>query len=511
MQAVLDSNFWLSVHVLIIVLGYVAVIIASTIGHAHALYLFRFSDSPASARRYRSMLLSLRIALLFIFIGTMLGGLWADQSWGRFWGWDPKENAALLLILWLSIILHLRPAGMINEFGLSLFSAASSLVLIFSWFGVNLMAVGLHSYGWDARSGLFIAVFTLLETIFLLCMIIRYKKSGEMMKDGARKYKILHIEALNDDYLAVELSPAIRTVPGQSITLRLRHGGQTLLRAYSLSNYKRSSFIVQRRQEGLAWDYFLSEARPGAELSGGLGGGSFTLIDPAFGGHELPRREVFAALGIGIAPILSMLRYRAKHEAPANMDLFWALSPGRDEPIRKELYRIVESLPQLGLHLFETERIDLQRILSSLEPGSLEQGEVEFTAFYLCGSFIEELEKQKKDLGFSPGFWKTESFTPAVQRNARPEGMHSLLLKPSGRVIELRAGESIMDAFIREGIESNGECLVGQCRECACNLLSGTIIMDEPNVLNKGRVHSGPVLICCGYPKPILSWRIDRY
>ena len=494
LQAVLDNNFWLSVHVVVIMLGYVAVIIASLLGHAQAFALLKAPDSPASTQRYRSMLMSLRLALLLIFIGTMLGGFWADQSWGRFWGWDPKENAALLLILWLSIILHLRPTGLTNEFGLSLFSAASSLVLLFSWFGVNLMAVGLHSYGWNTGSGLLIVIFTLCEAIFLVLMIVRYKGAGK--NNDLRKYQILHVHALNDDYLAVELSPAIHTVPGQSITLRLRHDGQPLLRAYSLTDYQRSTFIVQRREGGLAWDYFVNEARPGTGLYGGTGTGSFTLTDPAFGKHTIPRVEVFAAHGIGIAPILSMLRYRAKHAAPATMHLFWALSPQRDEPLREELRHIQKALPQLHIHLFENEKINMNTVISGIEPE-----DVEDATFYLCGSdgFVNDFEPNEADR--ISGVWKTEAFTPALNRIQRPEEHHSVLLKPAGTVMEIQAGQSIMEALNQAGMSTRGNCLVGQCGECACNLLSGTVVMDEPNALRKGRVHSGSVLICCAYPE----------
>src|SRR5208282_4065317 len=64
-------------------------------------------------------------AMLLSFVGTILGGIWADQSWGRFWGWDPKENGAVLIVLWNAMILHVR----------------------WSWFGTNMLGIGLHSYG----------------------------------------------------------------------------------------------------------------------------------------------------------------------------------------------------------------------------------------------------------------------------------------------------------------------------------------------------------------------------
>jgi ABC-type transport system involved in cytochrome c biogenesis permease subunit len=86
-------------------------------------------------------------ATLFSFVGTVLGGIWADQSWGSFWGWDPKENGALIIVLWNALILHLRWGGMIRERGLVVCAIGGNIVTSWSWFGVNMLGIGLHSYG----------------------------------------------------------------------------------------------------------------------------------------------------------------------------------------------------------------------------------------------------------------------------------------------------------------------------------------------------------------------------
>jgi len=91
-------------------------------------------------------------ATLFSFVGTILGGIWADQSWGRFWGWDPKENGALLIVLWNAIILHSRWGGFIRERGLAVMCVFGNIVFSISWFGVNMLGVGLHSYGFMDRA-----------------------------------------------------------------------------------------------------------------------------------------------------------------------------------------------------------------------------------------------------------------------------------------------------------------------------------------------------------------------
>jgi ABC-type transport system involved in cytochrome c biogenesis permease subunit len=86
-------------------------------------------------------------ATLFSFVGTVLGGIWADQSWGRFWGWDPKENGALIIVLWNALVLHARWGGLIRERGLMNMAIVGNIVTSWSWFGVNMLSIGLHSYG----------------------------------------------------------------------------------------------------------------------------------------------------------------------------------------------------------------------------------------------------------------------------------------------------------------------------------------------------------------------------
>ena len=90
-------------------------------------------------------------ALFFSFIGTVLGGLWADDSWGRFWGWDPKENGALMIVLWNAAVLHARWDRWIGPRGFALFTIGGNIVTAWSWFGTNQLGIGLHSYGFHQR------------------------------------------------------------------------------------------------------------------------------------------------------------------------------------------------------------------------------------------------------------------------------------------------------------------------------------------------------------------------
>jgi ABC-type transport system involved in cytochrome c biogenesis permease subunit len=151
MQAVLDTNFWLATHVTTVTLGYTATLVAGFFAIAlnfrmqastiHHIYQDR---KPLTARRT-----AVCFATLVSFVGTVLGGIWADQSWGRFWGWDPKENGALLIVVMNALILHARWAGMIKERGLAALALVGNMVTVWSWFGTNQVGVGLHAYGFN--------------------------------------------------------------------------------------------------------------------------------------------------------------------------------------------------------------------------------------------------------------------------------------------------------------------------------------------------------------------------
>jgi len=184
LQAVLDTNFWLATHVTAVTLGYASTFVAGLLGIAFVfLGLFtpilsqklggrreaarglaagggaRTNIKAAEPRHPYAGTMEVGHALnkmiygivcfatLFSFTGTVLGGIWADQSWGRFWGWDPKENGALIIVLWNALILHVRWGGFVRGRGLAVMSIFGNIVTSFSWFGVNMLGIGLHSYG----------------------------------------------------------------------------------------------------------------------------------------------------------------------------------------------------------------------------------------------------------------------------------------------------------------------------------------------------------------------------
>jgi len=174
LQAVLDTQFWLATHVVCVTLGYTTTFIAALLA---VLYVLRGAFTPTLTLQTgkdlsRMIYGSVCFALFFSFVGTVLGGLWADDSWGRFWGWDPKENGALMIVLWNALVLHARWGAIVKERGLAALAIGGGIVTSWSWFGVNELGVGLHSYGFTEgvlkALGLFIATQLLLIAVAML-------------------------------------------------------------------------------------------------------------------------------------------------------------------------------------------------------------------------------------------------------------------------------------------------------------------------------------------------------
>ena len=162
--AVLNSNFWLATHVTTIILGYGTSLMAGLIGHLYLIERIRVpEDSSRLKSIYDNMFGVTLIALFFTLFGTILGGIWADQSWGRFWGWDPKENGALLIVLWQLMMVHMRLSGLAKADRFALGMVLNNIVVIMAWFGVNLLSIGLHSYGFASGIAVNIVLFTVFE------------------------------------------------------------------------------------------------------------------------------------------------------------------------------------------------------------------------------------------------------------------------------------------------------------------------------------------------------------
>jgi len=170
MRAVLDSNFWLSTHVVAVTTGYSATFLAGTLAIVYLVRgaLTRTLTPEAAATLSRMTYGVVCFALFFSFTGTVLGGIWADQSWGRFWGWDPKENGALLIVLWNAIILHARWAKMADDRGIMVMAVFGNIITSLSWFGVNMLGIGLHSYGFMDKAFFWLMAFIVSQAAIML-------------------------------------------------------------------------------------------------------------------------------------------------------------------------------------------------------------------------------------------------------------------------------------------------------------------------------------------------------
>ena len=172
---VLRDNMWLTVHVLTITLGYAAFTLAMGIGHLNlGLYFFR----PREVVLFKSLSLflyrALQVGTLFLAVGTLLGGVWASYSWGRFWGWDPKETWALIATLGYLAILHARMTGWIKGFGMAVGSLLGYLLVLMAWYGVNfVLGTGLHSYGFGSGGYWYVGGFVALELLVITAALLR--------------------------------------------------------------------------------------------------------------------------------------------------------------------------------------------------------------------------------------------------------------------------------------------------------------------------------------------------
>ncbi|QDT38965.1 cytochrome c biogenesis protein [Stratiformator vulcanicus] len=196
LQAVLDTQFWLATHVVCISTGYIATYVAGLFGVFYILtgILTPMLHRPAGTQTTKtigqtlaSMIYGITCAAIFFsFVGTVLGGLWADDSWGRFWGWDPKENGALMIVLWNALVLHARWDRVITDRGLAMLAIAGNIVVSWSWYGVNELGVGLHSYGFTEGVMLALGIFAASQ---LLLISFGFLPKSTWWSDRAAKMK----------------------------------------------------------------------------------------------------------------------------------------------------------------------------------------------------------------------------------------------------------------------------------------------------------------------------------
>ncbi len=176
--AVLDTQFWLSTHVVCVSLGYSATFLAGFLGIAVVCLCVaqRFFSAPNRLKDNRELIEILyRVSygivcfgIFFSFVGTVLGGLWGDDSWGRFWGWDPKENGAMMIVVWNALLLHAKWDKMVGALGFANLAIAGNIVTAWSMFGTNQLGIGLHSYGFTKGVLESLGIFAVSQIVLIL-------------------------------------------------------------------------------------------------------------------------------------------------------------------------------------------------------------------------------------------------------------------------------------------------------------------------------------------------------
>ncbi len=203
MRAVLDSNFWLATHVVVITFGYSAMFLAGSLALVFVLLgVLSKGFNKETARSLNAMVYGIIcFATLFSLVGTILGGIWADQSWGRFWGWDPKENGALMIVVMGAIFLHARWGGICKERGLMALAICGNIVTAWSWFGTNLLGVGLHSYGFTDSGFYWLMGFWFSQLIFIATALLpwRFWRSEFGQANNRKQRKRILIAAIETE------------------------------------------------------------------------------------------------------------------------------------------------------------------------------------------------------------------------------------------------------------------------------------------------------------------------
>jgi cytochrome c-type biogenesis protein CcsB len=191
---VLRDNFWLSIHVPTITLGYAAFAVAMAVGHiALGYYIFSPSSRQTIAKVENFVYRAMQIGVLLLAAGTILGGIWAHYAWGRFWGWDPKETWALIALVSYLIPLHGRLAGWLSNFALSVASVVCFLSVLMAWYGVNfVLGKGLHSYGFGVGGFGYVAGFVVAELSLVGFAAFRRKQANAARATANDRVAVAH-------------------------------------------------------------------------------------------------------------------------------------------------------------------------------------------------------------------------------------------------------------------------------------------------------------------------------
>lgn len=184
LQPVLRSKFWLWTHVKVIVASYAAFLLALALGNA-ALIRAAVAKRAVTLDESRAIYRCLQVGVVLIAAGTLLGAVWADEAWGRFWGWDPKEVWALVILLTYLVPLHLRHAGVVGTTGLAAWAVFGFLSVVMSWYGVNfILGTGLHAYAFGDGGQQYVLPLCGLQVLVAIWALLVIPR-GPALRDAA--------------------------------------------------------------------------------------------------------------------------------------------------------------------------------------------------------------------------------------------------------------------------------------------------------------------------------------
>ncbi len=486
-QAVLDTNFWLTTHVLVVTGGYAGIIASGVSGHIYLgqriLQPHRTALHQAS---FRATIMLMVIGLALTFLGTILGGVWADQSWGRFWGWDPKENGALLIILWSSIALHARLTRWLDQTGFAAAAVFGVAVVFFSWLGVNLMGVGLHSYGFSNASFWVLIAVLVFEAAYAVlgwALAARRKPS-----EGMTRVKIDDVESDGDARVIVLSQLPFDHRAGDYIGVRPE--GFAAPRPFSLmdSGDGRTRLLV--KENGSLSAHLVHTARAGDSLWVSPPAGEFHLATPR------NRPVVMLAGGAGIAPLIGLAR-----ESIATGHRTILIRAGRDWLYQEQLVgELAARHPDLVIVNVLSRPDDSwqgtvgrvsHETLVEKHPGLVP----ERADWYICGSPAFCDAGRATARAFAAARVYEEQFTPLAEPATPPR--FRARANVAGSLVEILPGQTVLEAAIASGVDLKHSCMSGTCGECACRVKSGKVVQSVVPA------EAGPgdrVLTCVAYP-----------
>jgi len=466
-RAVLDTNFWLTTHVLVITAGYAGVVAAAVTGHIYLIgRLARPYRSATHQTTYRVMFVLLLAGLALSFLGTILGGIWADQSWGRFWGWDPKENGALLIVLWASIALHARVTRWFDRAAFAAAAVLGNIVVLFSWLGVNLMGIGLHSYGFNDSSFFVLVGVSGAEIIFAV-----------------------------GGWFWVRFGTHERGM-GQHVGLKPEGFDHAKPFSFVDAGADKSRFLISAN--GALSEYLAEKARTGEPLWMSQPSGEFVF------GTQSGREVVMVAGGVGIAPILGLARAAASGGHTTTL-----ICANRDHVyLDDELQRLeAEHANLVVIRVMSRPAEYWSGAIGRVSPESVgallaDAGRSGAGAdWYICGSseFCDAARDTARAIGASQVL--EEEFAGALEPPAPPSfAAEAVFLehdRPGGRTVRIRPGQTILSAALDAGLDIPHSCMSGTCGECRCTVTAGSAVQaGDPRDAGAG----DEILGCVAYP-----------